>query len=78
MSRQDVYVRLEHGTVARTISVTDDVNIDFNAAGNPIGVEILGALGVQVDGELYRPFPQPDLMSELVRISQGPHPDVTR
>jgi hypothetical protein len=52
--RHDIYVRIinNNNAVARTVSITDEVNVDFDAAGQPVGVEVLGIpyRGVMVDG----------------------------
>lgn len=51
---KDVYVHIrpleEDEKVASTKSVADNVNVDFDAAGNPVGVEVLSASGVDLDG----------------------------
>lgn len=51
---KDIYVhirRLEEGeTVAKTVSVADNVNVDFDTEGNPVGVEVLSACAVDHDG----------------------------
>lgn len=51
----DVYVLLEaDGTsvaVARTREVAPNVNVDYDQKGRAIGVEILSAESVQIDGK---------------------------
>jgi uncharacterized protein YuzE len=37
-----VYLLPEHGPVARTVTVSDDVMVDVDPDGRPIGVEVLG------------------------------------
>jgi uncharacterized protein YuzE len=36
------YVTLSEGSVARTIALSDSVNVDVDSEGNPVGVEVLG------------------------------------
>ncbi|HVC40464.1 MAG TPA: DUF2283 domain-containing protein [Candidatus Saccharimonadales bacterium] len=46
-----VYVRLKEGTYARGTDLDDRRRIDFDAAGDPIGVEFLGVSeGLEFDG----------------------------
>lgn len=51
---KNIYVHLRRlekdEVVAKTVNVADNVNIDFDAHGNPIGVEVLGACMVDYDG----------------------------
>jgi len=51
---KDIYVHLrpleQDEVVATTKNAADNVNIDFDAHGNPVGVEVLGASGVDFDG----------------------------
>lgn len=44
----DVYVRLTNEPVARTQSIGDDIAIDFDANDEPIGVEILGSIALEL------------------------------
>ena len=47
----DVYVYLaERQEVTRTRALREGINLDLDAAGNPLGVEILDAHSVVVDG----------------------------
>ena len=36
------YATLRHGTVARTVAVTDDMNVDVDADDLVLGVEVIG------------------------------------
>jgi hypothetical protein len=49
----DVYVRLGWpalNTAVSTQPVADGINIDFDHRGVPVGVEVLGAVDLEVDG----------------------------
>lgn len=47
--KHDVYVRIEDSEVATT-DVIGDIHVDRAANGDPLGVEVLGATGVEIDG----------------------------
>lgn len=52
-ARTDVYVRFTDEQAARTrrIGMTEqDVHLDVDAQGRPVGVEILAAAGVEING----------------------------
>jgi uncharacterized protein YuzE len=58
---QAVYVRLTKGDVATTRQVVaDDVVVDYDATGRVLGVEILGAESVTIDGFPAWPVPETD------------------
>jgi uncharacterized protein YuzE len=49
----DIYVRLADSVLPSAVStqpVADGINVDFDHRGEPIGVEVLGALAVYVNG----------------------------
>lgn len=46
----DVYIHLQPGQVARSRQLRADIHLDLDAAGQPVGLEILGATDVEVDG----------------------------
>lgn len=48
-----VYVRLDEirlPTYISTREVSDQINVDYDHNGQPVGVEILGAVGLTVNG----------------------------
>lgn len=51
---KDVYVHIrpleKDEKVASTRRAADNVNVDYDAEGNPVGVEVLSASGVDLDG----------------------------
>lgn len=47
----DVYVGVKPGAVVVSKAVGDGISVDYDADGDPVGVEILGALRVTVDGD---------------------------
>jgi uncharacterized protein YuzE len=54
MSENSVYVKLSEGVQHHTRQVPDfggDIMVDVDERGQPIGIEVLGALDVTVDGE---------------------------
>lgn len=48
----DVYVRISPEAVWETREPFPGVNVDLDANGNPVGVEVLSAVGVKIDGQL--------------------------
>ncbi len=54
----EVYVHLRKGSIARSECLGVDVVIDYDAQGVIVGVEILGAEDVTIDGSLALPGPQ--------------------
>ena len=47
----DVYVRFSNSRVARTMEGADGgANVDLDADGQMVGVELLGAISVTLDG----------------------------
>lgn len=56
----DVYVRVSNEPVAKTDSHSNNtLNVDLDRYGVPVGVEVLGALEVQIDGVVCRCAPTP-------------------
>jgi hypothetical protein len=55
----DIYVHIGHGDVATTREASEFVYVDLDSGGNPIGVEILGAIGINVDGKRVLPAMEP-------------------
>lgn len=56
----DVYVRISDEPVAKTDSRSNGtLNVDLDRYGVPVGVEVLGALEVQIDGVVCRCAPTP-------------------
>lgn len=49
-NRRDVYVRLSSMRVVRTLETAPGINIDVDDHGMPVGVEILGAEDVEING----------------------------
>jgi uncharacterized protein YuzE len=51
--RADVYVRFTDLPVDRSQRIgmgEEDVHVDFDVAGRPVGIEILAAYSVEIDG----------------------------
>lgn len=64
-ARGDVYVYLTDAPVRRTSSaMTTKINIDNDGEWNPVGVEVLGAVKVTIDGRVV--LPTPDSPEDLV------------
>lgn len=56
----DIYVRVSGESVARTSTHSGNtLNVDLDRYGVPVGVEVLGALEVRVDGVVCRCAPTP-------------------
>ena len=56
----DVYVRVSDEPVAKTDCHSGStLNVDLDRYGVPVGVEVLGALEVRVDGVVCRCAPTP-------------------
>jgi DNA-binding CsgD family transcriptional regulator len=67
----DVYVRLSNEPVVKTHHHSDNtLNVDVDYYGVPVGVEILGALEVQIDGEVCRCAPTPSAAPMKSPLSQ--------
>lgn len=64
IERADVYVRLAgdapRDLIETTREVADGVMIDFDSGGNVVGVEVIGARTVEIDGKAAFPAPQGD------------------
>ena len=51
-----VYVQFRRSTVTRTDELSDSVAVDYDAAGQPLGVEFLNvSLGIDLDQVPHRP-----------------------
>lgn len=56
----DIYVQITNEPVHRTSCHSENtVNVDLDRNGVPVGVEVIGALSVAVDGEVCRCAPTP-------------------
>ena len=51
-----LYIRLTDHTVARTREIDDNTNVDLDAAGRPVGIEVLS---------IYHPWPLETVVSEF-------------
>jgi hypothetical protein len=60
----DVYVRLANAPVASCRELIDDLSgavvLDYAADGRLVGIEVIGAAGVDVDGLPVEPRPSAD------------------
>lgn len=56
----DIYVQITNEPVVKTDCHSDStLNVDLDRNGVPVGVEVVGALSVTVDGEVCRCAPTP-------------------
>lgn len=67
---RDIYVHITQGLVVSTKEVADGVCVDLDAGGDPVGVEILGAIGVDADGKpvAHAPEPTGDAVETVARV----------
>jgi uncharacterized protein YuzE len=61
-----VYIRISQGDVAETVEVTDELYIDVDEKGDPIGIEILG-----VDVSALSNLPGVQDETELRKLLKG-------
>jgi hypothetical protein len=71
----DIYVRLTDEPVVKTHHHSDNtLNVDVDYYGVPVGVEILGAIGVEVDGREVRIIPrhpEGDYVDKVTAVLSG-------
>lgn len=74
-ARCDVYVRFSDEPVKRTHShAADTINVDVDENGVPVGVELVGAQHVQINGQSITPapsFPEGDCVDRVSRVLRG-------
>lgn len=62
-----LYISIQETEVARTLELTEGLNLDFDAAGKLIGLEILNALERYQPSDLFRVSSESLAMTEPTR-----------
>lgn len=67
IERVDVYVRIKDNDTRdiHTREVEDGINLDVDANGEVLGVEVLGAQAVEINGKAASPAPQSDTLRQV-------------
>jgi hypothetical protein len=74
-STHSVYVRVSDAPIVRTVHYPgDNINVDLDHFSGPVGIEVLGAIGVEIDGLAARAIPsflEGDLVDQVTAALTG-------